>query len=202
MNSNNEMLALDTERRRLGPDDPYELISIGLYSSTRGPLVCHPVRPLYDCPAKWEKQLGLAAGVLMSAPTYHSTCSSVRAHTMWRDVLVWNKAHEIEVMPYLSEIAESGRPLHNLQDVMRRCAPLLRDWNPYFGDYQFPSLADAADELGLSFSVGGHHTANSDAQMLIQIWNLLEANPFHLAALKEKRPELLLVDHNEDAMPF
>ena len=197
-----ELLALDTESRRLAPDQPWELVSLGLYSSTRGPLVCHPVRPRNDPPDVWEKHLGLAAGVLEAAPTYASACRAIRAQTFGRDVLVWNAAHEIRVMPFLAEKAESGRPLHNLQDMMVRCAPLLRPWNRHFGSYQWPRLVDAAQDLGLNFSIGGHHTAVSDAQMLIQVWNKLEAHPIYLNQLPSPKPALLLVDQNDNPMPF
>lgn len=197
-----ELLSLDTESRRLDPTKPWELVSLGLYSSTRGPIVCHPVRPRHDPTDVWEKHLGLASGVLETAPTYASACRAVRAHTFGRDVLVWNAEHEIRVMPFLAEKAESGRPLHNLQDMMVRSAPLLRPWNRHFAGYQWPSLADAARELGLNFTIGGHHTAMSDAQMLIQVWNRLEAQPIHLNRLPASKPPLLLVGQTDPSLPF
>lgn len=199
---NVELIALDTESRRLASNKPWELVSLGLYSSTRGPLVCHPVRPRYDSPDVWEEHLGLASGVLETARSYESTCEAIRAQTFMRDILVWNAPHEIEVLPFLAERAESGRPLHNLQDLMVRSAPLLRPWNRYFGSYQWPSLADAASELGLNFAVGGHHSAVSDAQMLIQVWKRLEAYPIHLNRRPDSQPTLLLVDEAENPVPF
>ena len=62
--------------------------------------------------------------------------------TRGRDVLVWNADHESRLFEYF------GRTCR-LQDLMVRCAPLLRPWNEHFANYQWPKLLK--DGAGASF---------------------------------------------------
>lgn len=196
------LIALDTENSRLDPGEDYTLTSVAVYSSDYGARYVTPVRPEYGDYADWEDHLCLPRGLLATAPTADQVRRTVRALTFCEKVLVWNAAHEQKVLPFLSEKSESGKPLHYVQDLMIRCAPILRPWNSHFGAYQWPALADAARDFGLSFALGGHHTAAADAEMLLQIWRLLEAHPIHRGESFDRKPHLFLVDQTDQTIPF
>lgn len=197
-----ELIALDTENTRLCSEDEYTLTSIAVISSVHGPRYVTPVQPEYGDFGDWEDHLCLPRGLLATAPTPDQVRRTVRALTFCEKVLVWNAQHEQRVLPFLSEKSESGRPLHYVQDLMIRCAPILRPWNSHFGAYQWPALADAARDFGLGFAVGGHHTAAADAEMLLQIWRLLEAHPIHRGESFDRKPHLFLVDQADQTIPF
>ena len=191
-----ELLALDSECRRLNPGSPWELLSVALVSDVRGPLLISYVQPRFDEPEKWENHLGLPTKVFKYAPSFEQICQNIYSNIQNKTLLVWNSAHESEVFCFLQRSHKNDNTGFKLQDLMKRCAPLLKPWNTHFGDYQWPSLQEAAVELGFSFDTGGHHTASADAQMLFKIWDALESNPLHLDHKRNDKEKLALVKSN------
>ena len=95
------------------------------------------------------------------------------------DVLVWNEEYEASQLAFLNEKDHRGRNLFCVQDVMKRAAPYVKSWNPYFSAYEYPSLSLAARAFNLEFSDPGWHDARSDAQMTLDLWVLMDQNPLY-----------------------
>ena len=60
---------------------------------------------------------------------------------------------------------------------MKRAAPYVKGWNPYFSAYEYPQLGPSAAHFGFEFAEPGWHDARADAQMTLKIWLHMESIP-------------------------
>ena len=147
------------------------------------------------------KNLPYPADAIYQAPPPSVVRNVVKSLAFGATVLIWNQEHVTQCMPFLNERDQRGRRIFQVQDVMRRAAPYRRSWNPFYTDYEYPTLELAAETFGLTFEDPASHSARACAQMVLNIWAHMEANPpFHLAnkelltEVTPPRPSALLDD--------
>ena len=170
--------SVDTESRALPGSPGYHLLSVAVVGS-EGVELHMPIRPL-----------GLALDdirainnppyppeVLLQANPPSLVRNIVKELLRGHTVLVWNEEHEAQQLAFLHERDQQGRRLFHVQDVMRRAAPYVKQWNSHFGDYEYPSLKLAARTMGIEFEEPGWHDARADAQMIFDLWRYMEDTP-------------------------
>ena len=174
--------AVDTEARenlRARDSKFYQMLSAAVVAPD-GVKLHLPVKPmgveLEDIDSTFNN-LPFPPEVLYHAPRPSEVRNMIKAMVRGCNVLVWNAEHEEQHLPFLAERDGSGQRILPVQDVMRRAAPYVKDWNSFFADYEYPSLMRAATALGLEVTPPGWHDARADAQMVLDLWEFMEANP-------------------------
>ena len=174
----NTIVALDTECRRLPGSNDYQLLSVAVVGSG-GALLHMPVRPLGLELEEIElfHNPPFAPEILLQANPPSVVRNMVKELLRGLTVLVWYEEHEAKQLDFLMEKDALGRKVFRTQDVMRRAAPYIKDWNQKYGNYENPSLQRAANHFGLKFTEPGWHDARADAQMILDVWQHMEGKP-------------------------
>ena len=170
-------VALDAETR-YDHNGELQLLSVAIVDS-ESVLLYMPIRPLgLSC-----EEIGLINNLPFSAEVHaHASPASVARNVVKEllrgtTVIVWNEEHERRLFPFLNEKDHKGRDVFPVQDAMKRAAPYVKGWNPYFSAYEYPKLGPSADHFGFEFAEPGWHDARADAQMTLRIWQHMEKNP-------------------------
>lgn len=172
------IVALDTECRRFGDSDEYKLVQIAVVAEHR-PLYMTTVRPLgvnLDEPGVTHG-MPFSADQLQLSPTQAQVSNFVKELIRGCRILVWNLEHEAKVLKWLGEKDKDKRLVLDVQDVMERAAPYLKDWSNFHHGYEWSSLQRAARAFDLPFKSPGWHDAYADASMLIDMWDWLHDHP-------------------------
>lgn len=182
------------------------LFSAALVTST-GRVFHYPVRQ----PDISYEEMQLIENLPFSIDTHMQASSPSVVRNIFKEILreatnviVFNEEHERKLFPFLNEVDSRGRPLFKVQDAMKRAAPYVKQWNPYFSDYEYPSLGMTASHFGLKFIDPGWHDAHADAQMTLDIWHYMERNPpfsaeGHQVPFEKELSPPVLIEHD---LPF
>ena len=143
-----------------------------------------------------EQRLPYSAEEHFFAPSPSQINNGLKAALCGHTIIDFNVEYDAQFLPLLNERDQHGDKVFNVQDVMLRAAPYVKDWNPFFAAYEYPSLKLVADTFGLTFERPGWHSSWADAKMLLDIWAYMEANPPFYRANKMLLPDakLLLPD--------
>ena len=165
-----EELALDTESRRLPGSADYHWLSVALVGKG-GALLHTPVKPMGLALEDIERfpNLPFPPEVLYQAPPPSAVRNMVKELVRGCTLLLWYLDSETRHFPFLQERDVHGRRIFQVQDVMRRAAPYVKEWNSFFADYENPSLQLAAAHFDLEFQAPGWHDARADAQMILSL---------------------------------
>ena len=175
--STDYLTGLDGETR-FDQNGELQLLSVAVVDS-QNILLYLPVRPVgLSCEEiELMNNLPFSAEVLAIAPPPSVVRNVVKEMVRGSTVVVWNEEHERRLFPFLNEKNHEGQNIFPVQDAMKRSAPYVKDWNPYFSAYEYPSLDAAATHFGVEFSEPGWHDARADAKMTLEIWHKMERNP-------------------------
>lgn len=175
--STDHLVGLDAETR-FDCNGDLQLLSVAVVDR-QNILLYMPVRPI----GLSSEEIGLmndlpfSAEVLALAPPPAVVRNVVKELVRGFTVIVWNEEHERRLFPFLNEKDHKGRSVFPLQDAMKRAAPYVKGWNPYFSAYEYPQLGPSAAHFGFEFAEPGWHDARADAQMTLKIWLHMESIP-------------------------
>ena len=192
-------VAIDLETTQVPRRSGYHMSQLAMvWADGRNPLVTPvkiPGASLEDL-MEIEPRLPYSAEEHFHAPPPSQVNNVVKAAVRGHDILDFNVEYDAEFLPFLNERDHRRRRVFKVQDVMLRAAPYVKDWNPFFAAYEYPSLKLVADTFGLSFEEPGWHSAWADAKMLLDVWAYMEANPPFRVANKMLLPDakMLLPD--------
>ena len=178
------IVAVHCETRQIPRSSGHQLTAVALIRGDgREPYVTPvkiPGRSVEDI--EEIKNLPYPADAIFQAPPPSVVRNVVRSLVSGATVLVWNEEHVTQRMTFLNERDKQGRRIFKVQDVMRRAAPYLSSRNPFFADYEYPTLELASKKLGLAFDCPASYSAQACGLMILDIWAHMEANPpYHLA---------------------
>lgn len=172
-------VGFDTGGRRFGNSSDFKLTEVAVVAEDGRPLYATTVRP----PGVDLDQPGITAGMpytadqLRLSPSLSQVSNYLKELVRGCQILVWNFDHEVEVLKWLGEKDANDRLVFDVQDLMVRTAPYLKDWSTFHKGYEWSTLQRAAKAFNLQFKASGWHDTYADAAMLIDIWDWLHDHP-------------------------
>ena len=192
MTQDESIIAVDIRTIEIPNVSGNHLISVAMVRANGGESYVTPVKipgVLVEDLMEIESRLPYSAEEHFHAPPPSQVRNVVKAGARGHTVLAYNLEHDSQYLPFLDERDHYGRRIFRVQDVMLRAAPYVADWNPFFASYEYPPLKIVAETFGLSFEKPGWHSARANAQMTLDIWAYMEANPPSYRANKMLLPD-------------
>ena len=144
--------------------------------------------PIYATPIKPPKDQGyiharkqLPQRLLDKAPTLSEITPIIEEITANKTCFFWNASHDLECLPHCFSRA------NGVVCAMQRFALLNGEFSMWRGTYNFISLDQAMELLGLEWPSGVRHRAATDAEALRRVWNWLERTTIESLLAKDPK---------------
>jgi len=126
---------------------------------------------------------GISNEMVKDAPAFDITWLEIWRHLEGKTIVIFNAYFDVQRLMTSARPYGLTLPRLKTQCAMKRYAAFHGEWNEYYGDYRFQSLATACSALGIAKPAG--HSAASDAQACAAVVRALA----YLADKVEQFPE-------------
>lgn len=164
------MRILDTETTGLNRTGEDKIVQIAIIDEQTGKTLLYThVNPERDIPKQASNIHGITSDMVKIAPTIDDLESTIIDILDGQELIIYNAGYD---MAFLPESVKTIIP--KVHCCMERFSKFYGDWNDYYQNYKWQSLAVAADYVNYLWQDSDAHDALEDCLATRAVWQYLD----------------------------